>query len=307
MTTRVSRVDVDPAPLPRWRLGLFENGTGAGQLPPKVISRLAGGIGYAPYDVGDTLAQCSFDPCDTFTVEQDDCPTEVQWNAWGISQTAGASTLNADYGTIEAVKARARAKLEAKTSYLGEYTFWTGAVGASTFAALGWPNIALTDTTSAGTNWTNLTPSDTEAGIVEAFGLINEYLSDTLHGLRGMIHVAPQVLPYLAFYGSAQRTGFTLETTLSDHIIVCGSGYQGTGPGNAAVPNNRSWIYATSMVRVGSSDLTEDTLVANYDRANNQANATAYRAVIAEWDLTAHAGLRVCLTDPGPTCATEGS
>jgi len=301
MTTRVTRVDIDAVQPQRWRIGLLE-GSGAQQLPPGAISRLAGGIGYQTFDPGfDPDVGSTFDPCDDFTVAEGE-GTERQWNAWGIAIGEECSTLNAADGTIEAMEARAEARLQAQSSYLAEYTFWTGLVGGTLFSAIAptaWPNIPLVDP-----SLTDLTPSDTEAGVVEAFGLIHEYLSDTLRGLRGVIHVAPQILPYLAFYGVAQRDGFTLGTTLGDHLIIAGSGYQGTGPSNIAVPDNRTWIYATSMVRVGASPIE---VRADYTREQNTAHAIAYRAVLAEWDRHAHAGLRVCLTDPGPTCAAEGS
>jgi hypothetical protein len=299
MTTRVLRTDIEPPAPQRWRIGLLEN-SGAQQLPPNAIQRLAGGVGYQALD--PTLASpdaATFDPCADFEIIESEGGI-VEWNAVGVSRGAECSTLNgADLAVMEAEN-RAATLLTNQSSYLTEYSFWTGIVGASTFAALGWPNIPLTNAATL----TDLTPSDTEAGLVEGFGLINEYLSDTLRGMRGVIHVAPQLLPYLAHYRLAQRDGFTLGTTLSDHLVIAGSGYQGTGPGNVPVPNNRSWIYATSMVRVGQSPIETQVAV---DRANNTAKAIAYRATVAEWDLTAHAGLRVCLTDPGPTCEAAGS
>lgn len=307
MTTRAMRSSIEPAPPLRWRIGLFEN-SGAQQLPPNAIQRLSGGVGYQPLD--PTLASpdlSTFDPCADFTIAESE-GSEVDWNAWGIARGAECSTLNGGEDALDDVTDRAEALLQAQSSYLAEYTFWTGIVGASTFAALGWPNIPLTDATA-----TDLTPTDGEAGVVEAFGLVNEYLSDTLRGLRGVIHVAPQTLPYLQFYGVVVRDGFQLGTALGDHLVIAGSGYQGTGPGNVPVPNNRSWIYGTSMVRVGMSPIESNVGVygaadaQNTERHGNTAKAIAFRAALAEWDQTAHCGVRVCLTDPGPTCETAGS
>ncbi len=198
MTTRVTRVDIDAVAPQRWRIGLMES-SGAQRLPDNAISRLAGGIGYETFDpsfnpdVGTT-----FDPCADFTVAEGEGVVR-QWNTWGIAIGEECSTLNAADGTIEAMEERARARLDAQTSYLAEYTFWTGLVGGTQFDAIAptaWPNIALTNHDAI----TDLTPVDGEAGVVEAFGLINEYLSDTLRGLRGVIHVAPQLLPSLLIY-----------------------------------------------------------------------------------------------------------
>ena len=301
--------DIDAAAPQRWRIGLFEN-SGAQQLPPKALDRLGandGGVTYQALDPSLTIDGASFDPCETFTIVEDESGIQT-WNSWGIAIGEECSTLNAADGTVEAMEKRAVDRLTAQTSYLAEYTFWTGLVGGATFAALGFANTPLSAAAV-----TDLTPSDTEAGVVEAFGLVNEYLSDTLRGLRGVIHVAPQALPYLSFYGVVQRDGFTLGTTLGDHLVICGSGYQGTGPGNVPVPNNRTWIYGTSMVRVGASPIVSNVGVygaadaQNTARHGNTAKAIAYRAVLAEWDNVAHCGVRVCLTDPGPTCAAEGS
>lgn len=302
MTTRVTRVDIDAVAPQRWRIGLMES-SGAQQLPPLALQRQPGGIAYETFDPSfDPDVGSTFDPCADFTVTEGE-GVERQWNAWGIAIGEECSTLNAADGTIEAMAKRAEVRLDAQTSYLAEYTFWTGLVGGTQFDAIAptaWPNIALTNHDAM----TDLTPVDGEAGVVEAFGLINEYLSDTLRGLRGMIHVAPQILPYLSFYGVAQRDAFTLGTTLGDHLIIAGSGYQGTGDDNVAVPDNRTWIYATSIVRVGMSPVV---VRPDYTRRLNTAHATAYRSVLAEWDVHAHAGVFVCLTDPGPTCAAEGS
>jgi len=301
MASRVLRVPTVAAKPPKQRIGLFTPGNGLPRLDGNVLERLGDGIAYETLDPSLTLATSSFDPCDAATVAEGEGAL-VEWSSWGIQIGEECSTLNALDGTIEAMTLRAKDRLDAQSSFLGEYTFWSGLVGGTQFDALApaWNNIALTNHDAM----TDLTPVDGEAGVVEAFGLIEEYLSDTLRGMRGVIHVAPQLIPYLAFYGVAQRDSFTIGTTLGDHIVIAGAGYQGTGNDNVAVPDNRSWVYATSMVRVGMSDVRIDD---DYTREDNTAHAIARRSVLAEWDEVAHAGVYVCLTDPGPTCAAEGS
>lgn len=305
MTTRAIPIDIEPiTPPPRWRIGLLEDNVGVPQLPPNAIPRLGGAIAYQALDVRQSdLETNSFDPCDEADADLLE-GDQVHWNSWGIVEGATCSTLSGLSGRLEETEARAETILAAKSSYLTEYSFWTGLVGGVQMnSGLGWPNIPLTDSASS-PNWVDLTPTDGEAGVVEAFGLIHEYLAETLQGLRGAIHVSPQLLPYLQFYGLVMRDGFRLGTYLGDHLVIAGSGYTGSGPGNVPQPDNRSWIYATSMVRVGKSDIQ---VRGAYDRRNNRANAIAYRAVLAEFDGTAHAGVRVCLTDPGPECDVPGS
>ncbi|MCP4897297.1 MAG: hypothetical protein GY906_10035 [bacterium] len=303
MTTRTLRSSIDPIlPPPRWRIGLFEN-SGAAPLPPEALDRLAGGVAYDPLIPYLDAQESSFDPCEETETEWRDGEDEdniVEWNAWGIYDSQRCSTLSGQDGRIAAQEARVRALLAARSSYLGELSFWTGDVSGSSFGSMGWENVALTD---AG-NVTDLTPVDGEAGPVEAFGLINEYLAGTLQGVTGVIHVPAQLLPFLQFYGLVQREGFRLGTALSDHLVIAGSGYTGSGPGDVPQPNNRAWIYATSMVRTGMTDIE---VRSSYNRARNKAEAIAFRSVLAEWDLSAHAGVRVCLTDPGPECAVAGS
>ena len=297
MTTRLPLYDTEPSPPQRWRIGLFEN-SGAQSLEPGALDRLGGGITYADLPTLGDPAAATFDPCDEADPDIDD-QSILEWQAWGTIQGSRCSTLTGDDGTLAAQEDRAEALLAARSSYLGANAFWTGIVDGTTFAGLGWPNIGLTDASV-----TDLTPGDGEAGPVEAFGLLFEYLSDTLQGLRGVIHVAPQVLPYLSFYGLVVRDGFTLGTTLGDHLVISDTGYTGSGPGDTPQPNNRSYIYATSMVRVGQSPIQVQSA---YDRDLNKAIAIAWRAQLAEWDRNAHATVRVCLTDPGPTCEAVGS
>ncbi len=301
MVTRATRVALDATPPPRQRIGLFTPGNGLPRFEDSVLERLGDGIAYQALDPSLTLNVSSFDPCDASTAAEGEGAL-LEWNGWGIQIGEECSTINALDGTIEAMELRAEARLNAQSSYLGEFTFWTGLVGGTQFDALApaYNNIALTNHDAM----TDLTPVDGEAGVVEAVGLIEEYLSDTLRGMRGVIHVAPQLIPYLAFYGVVQREGFGLGVTLGDHIVIAGSGYQGTGDDNVAVPDNRTWMYATSMVRVGMSEIFT---VSDYTREQNTAHAVSRRSVLAEWDEVAHAGVYVCLTDPGPTCAAEGS
>jgi len=307
MSTRVLRDDIEPQALQPQRIGLFDRG-GAASLPPDTLERLAGGIGYVPLDPSTaTVAGSSYDPCDAqFAIAEDQCSADdgaVEWYAWGIAKGYELSTLNGGDRSLMAAEDAATKLLTAQTSYLGANTFWTGLVGGVSFNALGWPNIALTD--SAGSPvWTDLTPADGEAGLVEAMGLILEYLAETLQGLRGTIHVPQQALPYLNNSRLVVRDGYVLGTALGDHLVISDAGYPGWGPGNVPQPDNRTWFYATSMVRTGTAPIETN---AAYDRAHNQAKAIAARAVLAEWDLTAHAGIRVCLTDPGPECAAVGS
>ena len=121
MATRVTRVALDATPPPRQRIGLFTPGNGLPRFDDFVLERLGDGIGYEALDPSLTIATSSFDPCDAATVAEGEGAL-LEWNGWGIQLGEECSTLNALDGTIEAMTLRAEARLNAQSSYLGEYT-----------------------------------------------------------------------------------------------------------------------------------------------------------------------------------------
>jgi len=296
VTTRPLTTAIEPLTPARWRLGIFDSTTSPF---PRIEdeARLGNGISYQPFD-NNITDDPGFDPCATdidVTPDEADVADEKQWQAWKLAFAKSCSTLTG--GAEEAlamVEAKARAQAEARSSYHGEKIFWTGDINAGdSFSGQSWANRPLASASATSLN------SGAATGLVQAFGLIHEYLADTLDGLRGVIHVPPILLPYLAFYGIAVRDGFTLGTALGDHLVAAGSGYQGTSPAGAAPAAGTAWIYATSMIRVGQTAIR---VISDIDRTNNKAIAIAERAQVAEWDLAAHAAALICLPDPGPDC-----
>ena len=294
MTTRPLTQDIEPHPPQRWRLGIFDNPS-SGLPRIEDVTRLGNGISYNPIAVTMGVG-VGFDPCDVTIADPDESDTAdtVEWQAWGLQVSLSCSTLTGGADLIADQEARVRAKMEAQSSYAGERIFWSGDInGVDTMAGQGWGNSWLANGVTA------LNLSANEVGVVTAFGLIHEYLADTLDGLRGVIHVPPILLPYLAYYQLVTRDAFTLGTTLGDHIVAAGSGYLGTDPDGADPATGITWIYATSMVRTAQTDVVVRSEI---DRAENLVIATASRTQLAEWDLQAHAAVEVCLPDPGPAC-----
>ena len=253
-------------------------------------TRWHGGISYRPLNgnvpapVDSTYYPCSSTPgIDLETIGV------VSWEPFGIG--LGETCLSS--GTDEEEEdARAKARLEGQTEYLVSRTFWTGEVNASTFDALGSPNRALSDLDSDELTTTG------PVGLVTGLARLIEYLNDNIGSQRGMIHVDPQLLPFLSFYGLAERTGNIIVTKLADHIIVPGAGYDGSAPDGSAAGAGTSWMYATSMVRAEVSQIFAQPF---FNRANNKWETIARRFAIAEWDLQAHGAAQVCLPDPGPS------
>jgi hypothetical protein len=295
VTTRPLTTLIEPHPPQRWRLGIFDNPS-SGLPRIEDVTRLGNGVAYNPIDATVGVG-VGFDPCATdisIVPDESDTADSVEWQAWGVAMSLSCSTLTGGADLIADQEARVRAKMEAQSSYAGERIFWSGDItSADTMAGQGWSNSWLANGVTATTLGAN------EVGVVTAFGLIHEYLADTLQGLRGVIHVPPILLPYLAHYRVVNRDQFTLGTALSDHIVAAGSGYLGTDPDGADPATGITWIYATSMVRTAQTDIVVRSEI---DRAENLVIATASRTQLAEWDLQAHAAVEVCLPDPGPAC-----
>lgn len=290
MTTLAPAVlDLDPRTnrsLADYRIGLLQSA-----LPFPPDTRWQGGVSYRPINSNvPSAAASTYYPCAApYSIETED-GTVVSWDPWGIA--LGDECLAGSTDEPEEV-ARADRRLAIQTEYLVSRTFWTGDVGSGTFTSLGAPNRPLAD--NASDDLTSTGP----VGVVTAFSRAIQYLADTLGSQRGMIHVAPVLLPFLAFYGVAIRDGFQVLTSIADHVVVAGTGYDGSAPDGSAAATGTTYIYATSMVRAAVSPIQTRAYL---NRSNNDWETRASRIVIAEWDLQAHANIQVCLPDPGPSC-----
>jgi hypothetical protein len=277
---------LEPANKSATRIGLLQSA-----LPFPEGTRWQGGISYRPLGSGVTDEEgTTFFPCNSAFAIPLGTTSPVSWEPWGIVE--GAACLAGATDEDEEV-ARARRRLEIQTEYYTSRTFWTGRVAGSTFTALSAPNRPLADLDSD-----ELTATG-PVGVVTAFSLAVQYLADTIGSERGMIHVPPKLLPFLAFYQVAIREGFQILTGLADHIVVAGLGYDGSSPNGEPDDASSTWIYVTSLVRAAVSPISTFTAL---NRATNQFETYAQRAVIAEWDLQAHGAIQVCLPDPGPSC-----
>lgn len=273
-----------------YRIGLLQ-----AAAPFPADTRWQGGITYRPINSNvPSAANSTFYPCNAAFNVETETQTTVSWDPWGIA--LGDECLSGSTDEDEE-NARAERRLQLETEYLLSRTFWTGDVGSGTFASVGAPNRPLADTASDELTTTG------PVGIVTGFSRLIQYLADTIGSQRGMIHVAPAVLPFLAFYGVAVRDGFQVLTTIADHVVVPGTGYDGSAPDGSAAGAGTTWIYATSMVRAAAAPIQVHSYLNRSGETNvNMWETRASRIVIAEWDLQAHGAVQVCLPDPGPSC-----
>ena len=275
-----------PAPV---RTGLV-GAVGRTEIPAE---RWQWGVTYRPrrYDSGR-----SFQPqdCDPQTLTVDPPPDIVNWDAWAIWWGERCDAVRPD--SFDELRADAAANLELHQSHLIEQTFWSGQVGGAPMPA---PNVGLATTGAA-----DLLAGGANVGVIEGWRLLLAYLATTLAGARGIIHVPHEATALLDHYGLIRREGTLTVAASADHLVVPGTGYTGSGPGDVLPGGNDRWFYATSPVevRVGPVDVTWEP-VDTLDRAADTVDVRASQPVIAHWDRQAHGAVRVCLEDPGPLCA----
>ena len=144
--------------------------------------------------------------------------------------------------------ARARRHLAAVTSRQVEAAFWSGeATDDPTPNGGDRPHLA--DGTA------EVLASGTATEPVRALGLLDQALTDCLHGVAGMVHLTPYVLVQMAAASAVVRDNGRWVTP-SGHTVVAGSGYEGIGPRDnpgdplpaAPAPGADQWAYGTPMV-----------------------------------------------------------
>lgn len=168
---------------------------------------------------------------------------------------------------------RARRQLLATESYQIERELWDGAIAQGE----GNDNAYLAkegEATELGT-----------AGVAASLAALEQGLAECLHGQRGMIHATPYTVSLWNAEGLLRVDGGLLLTAL-DTIVVAGSGYSGSAPGDPPVPpadlDDAANAYATGMVYVRRSPISVvGDAVSHIDRARNDETVFVERAVAA--------------------------
>ena len=196
---------------------------------------------------------------------------------------------------------RTRDSLDIQTSYKIEEVLWTNQVDGVDWG-IAHPNVALADTSAASL----ITPNGiTSVGIVTGMHDMIEALNLYLGGARGMVHVPQKLVSFLDFYNLIVRQGNILQVAGTDHILVAGTGYDGSDPSlNSAA--GEVWMYGTSPVEVRVTDIymNPGTEREALNRTTNTLEIRAERMAMASFDYTVcHVGVPVCIPDPGPDCS----
>lgn len=300
----VQAIDVAPPVREVWRLGLTSTARQAstwfGPDTPEG-QRLA--VAYAPGFPAEGSGDRSFNPCESANITW---PTRTadtfRFVPWGIAHYETCPTIGADPAQVVNT---ARGVLASRTSHLLEQVLWSGVLDEGTSI----------ETMAAAENADNRRLASSAAELIDgtgghdltvALGLVNEWAADTVGPFRVWIHAEPRLTPFVAFYGQGVRVdnGLAVSQSLGEHRIVFGTGYTGSSSELSATVDE-SWLIVTGPVRVieGPISPTDGASAAQFvDRARNRVNVAAVREVNADWDLTVHAAIKVCLPAPGPAC-----
>lgn len=306
-----SPLALGPAPREEWRLSLRNQARDAGIY--SLIDENFGGVSYSPLTLG-TDNTGKYDPCAAVEFPFEQRNASITWLAWAIYAWEDCPSIGAYRGGAADLITRATDKLIRQTSHLTEQVLWTGDIPEAPAATDTLEELAASVTPAADNRRLASTASTLIDGLgnhdlVDAFGYIYEWAASEAGAERVWIHVEPRLLSFLAFYGTAIReSARTLVTSLADHRIVAGTGYDGSAPEGRTTESAESWIYVTTPVRFFEGPvIAPDNPEAILDRSINRYRMAATRLVLAEWDLTVHGAIKVCLPGPGPECSATGS
>lgn len=281
--------------------------------PATGTGRWSQGIAYRPprYNTGGSVDPFGLVGEGTKTTGEG--PDLVEWDPYMLWTEDNCSTLT---GNAEDLRSYAIADMDTQTSHKLEAILWSNQVDGSDFGA-SHPNISLSDPSVPNDNSATYpgpgviwVPNDwVNTNITSAFKTMISALGQALGGARGMIHVEKRILPFISYAGLAVQNGQRLLTTLGDHVVVPGTGYDGSSPVGGPSSEFHTWIYGTSPVEVLTApvDVYPDDLAGAVNRETNLVEYRAERLALAHWDRQAHIGIPVCLEDPFGDCSDSGS
>lgn len=228
-----------------------------------------------PCDAGLLYAQVCQVTTEKAVVAADDRPGITDYLPVMVVAADQCSTLGR---TPQEIEDRARRLLRTVESHQLEVAFWTGEAEDDPTAD-GGDRPHLADGTAEVLN------SGTAAELVRGLGLLDQSLTDCLHGAAGMVHMSPFAL-MRAYAATAVYRENNRWLTPSGHVVVAGSGYQGIGPradeGEAlpAAPTlgGDQWAYGTPMVTTLLGDID---VLSTVDRTVNDATSRAERPAAA--------------------------
>jgi hypothetical protein len=232
-----------------------------------------------------------FNPCDTGTKPAGERVELQELKPFGIGFSFECSSLGGL--TPAQYRTRAREEFEAWEPKLIEQQVWN-ATAISTNPDLEAAGVVI----SGG----GLDP-------VPALGCLLQEMRGCGHGGPGLIHATPRLVNEWTTNGSvvrANRWKGDLVYTITDDVVIPGSGYDGSPPAAAAPGAGVQWAYATRLVQIRRSpvtffpgaDLSEQQWMREaMNRTVNTVRVLVERAVLAAWDPCCVIAVPVTLAD----------
>lgn len=259
------------------------------------VDRLLDTVSFRPEQcvAGGLLEACPAEPVEKTIAPSDGPTTAPVHTLWEGSVCSTA----ADPNQVEETLARAVNALDLSLSHKMEEALWTG--GAYGPFALPTDLGAATTLASPAADDVN---SGTAVGVVTGIADMVEALNAVLGGRKGIIHIPQWAMTHLNFYGLVSRNGNSLTVANTDHLILSGTGYDGSDPDGNPPSAGETWIYGTGTVNaLVSEQFIPDPQI---NRAINEIEVRAERNAAVYFSPCAHIGLPICLPDPGPECGS---
>lgn len=268
-------VPAPPAAAPR--VGLLVSA----RQPTDDDDRWVSGFTYDPELCGTGYITSVCDP-DASDRDLDASPTDVVWEPYVVGGGIVCSTFGwrgRDW------QAQARRALEAVAEYQISHELWTGTQAT----AEGFANRFLADVAAV-----DILTESGPVGLTHGLACLEQYLSDTLAGRRGMIHATRQTITHWQGLGLVRREG-NLLLTVHDTFVVPGAGYDGSTPDGAPATSGDVWAYATDIVDVrrSTAEIIGGPDATGVDRSVNTTEVRAEQAAVASWEGCAHGGVRL--------------
>lgn len=131
----------------------------------------------------------------------------------------------------------------------------------------------------------DLTPSSGAVTPVTAIATIESNMVECIPGGVGVFHVNLGFLEFLHSNLLAKESKGKFYTP-AGQLIIAGAGYPGTGPGNIPVDPGETWVFATGLMAVYSSDIfyTPSDIGQAIDRRINDITFYAEQTFSVIWE-----------------------
>lgn len=161
-------------------------------------------------------------------------------------------------------------------------------------------DIAASPATDLPNNYLGKSPTQILSGVttrlLKAFAELEQNLAECSVAGGNTIHVAPRVVPYLAYLQVVTSAPDGRLFTKQGTVVIADPGYDGSGPahGTPDATGATSWMYGTGPVDVRRG-LSAVMLDRNGIRARNDFTVYGYRPFAATFDPCCHLAVKADL------------